>query len=62
MIRLADAIAVVTFQRAREGEPNYKNAEALGRSRGGLTSKIHLLADARCGPLARVTNAGQRHD
>jgi len=36
--------------------------EALGRSRGGLTSKIHLLADSRCRPLARLTSAGQRHD
>jgi transposase len=36
--------------------------EALGRSRGGLTSKSCLLADARCRPLARVTSAGHRHD
>jgi transposase len=36
--------------------------EALGRSRGGLTSKIHLAADSRCRPLARVTSSGQRHD
>jgi len=36
--------------------------EALGRSRGGLTSKIHLAADSHCRPLARVTSAGQRHD
>lgn len=36
--------------------------EALGRSRGGLSTKIHLLADSRCRPLARVTTAGQRHD
>lgn len=45
---------------------NYKNLggdrEALGRSRGGLTTKIHLAADLRCRPLARVTTAGQRHD
>jgi len=34
----------------------------LGRSRGGLTSKIHLAADSRCRVLARVTSAGQRHD
>jgi hypothetical protein len=34
----------------------------LGRSRGGLTTKIHLLADRRCRPLTRVTTAGQRHD
>jgi Transposase DDE domain len=30
---------------------------------GGLTTtKIHLLADSRCRPLARGTTAGQRHD
>jgi len=36
--------------------------EGLGRSRGGLSTKLHLLADHRCRPLARVTTAGQRHD
>ena len=48
--------------RAQGANPNYKNRETLGRSRGGLTSKIHLLADSRCRPLATVTSAGQRHD
>ena len=33
----------------------------MGRSRGGLSSKIHLLADSGCRPLARVTSSGQRH-
>lgn len=36
--------------------------EALGRSRGGLTCKIHLAADRRCRPISRVTSAGHRHD
>ena len=36
--------------------------EALGRSRGGLTSKIHLLADDRCRPLVLLTSPGQRGD
>jgi hypothetical protein len=27
-----------------------------------LTSKIHLLADSGCRPLAQVTSSGQRHD
>jgi len=36
--------------------------EGLGRSRGGVTTKIHLAADARCRPIGRVTTAGQRHD
>src|SRR3954454_20890568 len=36
--------------------------EALGRSRGGLTSKLHLAADQRCRPVAFLTSGGQRHD
>jgi transposase len=36
--------------------------EALGRSRGGLTTKIHLVADDRCRPIARIITPGQRHD
>jgi transposase len=34
----------------------------LGKSRGGWTTKIHLIADSRCRPLARITTAGQRGD
>lgn len=41
---------------------NKRRPEALGRSRGGLTTKIHLAADTRCRPLSRVTSAGHRHD
>ncbi|MFD7880662.1 IS5 family transposase [Streptomyces sp. NPDC059766] len=41
------------------GEPD---DHAIGRSRGGLTTKIHLAADARCRPLAFVLTAGQAGD
>ncbi|MFF3014448.1 IS5 family transposase [Streptomyces sp. NPDC057939] len=34
----------------------------LGRSRGGLTTKIHLAADSRCRPLAFVVTPGQAGD
>lgn len=34
----------------------------MGRSRGGLTTKIVLAADRRARPLSRVVIAGQRHD
>ncbi len=37
-------------------------AAELGRSRGGLTSKIHLAADWRCRPLAFVLTPGQAGD
>ena len=36
--------------------------EWLGRSRGGLISKIHPTTDTRCHPISRVTTAGHRHD
>lgn len=36
--------------------------ESLGRSRGGLTTKIHLAADLRCRPVVTVTSPGQRAD
>jgi transposase len=40
----------------------HHDREGLGRSRGGLSTKLHIIADLRCRPLARVTTAGQRHD
>lgn len=36
--------------------------EALGRSRGGLTTKLHLAFDGRGRPLAVVLTPGQRHE
>jgi transposase len=49
--------------------PNNKNPpasragrEALGRSRGGLSTKIHLAADRRCRPVTRILTPGQHGD
>jgi hypothetical protein len=36
--------------------------EALGRSRGGLSTKIHLTADRRCRPITRILSPGQHGD
>ncbi|MCU4750052.1 IS5 family transposase [Streptomyces sp. G-5] len=41
------------------GEPD---SHALGRSRGGLTTKIHLAADGHCRPLAFHLTPGQAGD
>ena len=43
-----------------QGKPVQR--EALGRSRGGLSTKVHLAADSRCRPLGFCTTVGQRHD
>ncbi|MFD5518802.1 IS5 family transposase [Streptomyces sp. NPDC127066] len=44
---------------APAGEPD---DHAIGRSRGGLTTKIHLAADAHRRPLAFVLTSGQAGD
>ena len=36
--------------------------EALGRSRGGLTTKLHLACDGKGRPLSVVVTPGQRHE
>lgn len=47
---------------------NYKNCRAepddhaLGRSRGGWTTKIHALVDGTCAPVALRLTAGQAGD
>ncbi|MGV4988526.1 IS5 family transposase, partial [Streptomyces sp. NRAIS3] len=48
---------------ARKGAPASEPADhALGQSRGGLTTKIHLAADSHCRPLVFVLTAGQAGD
>ncbi|WP_443056484.1 IS5 family transposase [Streptomyces sp. MUM 178J] len=48
---------------ARKKGPRSVSADhALGRSRGGLTTKIHLAADGNCRPLAFHLTAGQAGD
>jgi transposase len=42
--------------------PGRPGREALGRSRGGLSTKIHLAADLRCRPVTRILTPGQYGD
>ncbi len=39
-----------------------QQAEGLGRSRGGFTTKLHARCDAQGRPLAFVLTPGQTHD
>jgi transposase len=59
--RLAPAVLSIAV-RPNRGAGELRSRETLGWSRGGLTTKINLLADSGCRPLARVTCAGQRHE
>lgn len=49
--------ASTRFRRKRGAQ-----AHAIGRSRGGLTTKVHLIVDALGLPLAFRITEGQRHD
>src|ERR1035437_3240211 len=44
-------------RRAKKNGP-----QAIGRSRGGLTTKIHALVDALGNPVALMLTPGQAHD
>lgn len=39
-----------------------QDAQALGRSRGGFSTKLHFIVDALGNPLDFVLTGGQRHD
>ena len=43
-------------------EKNMQDREALGRSKGGFTTKIHALVDALGNPLKFILTPGQRND
>ena len=65
-LRIAPGGSVRTPARGRgpqKGDPaGEPDDHAIGRSRGGLTTKIHLAADGRCRPLAFVLTGGQAGD
>jgi transposase len=46
----------------KKGDDGEPSDHALGRSRGGFTTKIHLLADANGHPLGFRLTGGQVHD
>ncbi|MBC9719779.1 IS5 family transposase [Streptomyces sp. TRM66268-LWL] len=46
----------------QKGPRSASRHHALGRSRGGLTTKIHLAADGHCRPLSFVLTPGQAGD
>ncbi len=59
IVRANQHAAGVRRKGASAGEPD---GHAIGRSQGGLTTKIHLAADARCRPVAFVLTAGRAGD
>jgi transposase/ADP-ribose pyrophosphatase YjhB (NUDIX family) len=50
-----------THQHAANGQKNLRS-RCMGRSRGGLTTKVHVLVDAEGLPIALKLTEGQAHD
>ncbi|UAK23014.1 IS5 family transposase [Sphingomonas nostoxanthinifaciens] len=60
-IQMIDSTSVRAHQQAatgKKGDPDH----CLGRSRGGLTTKIHAVVDAQGLPIRLGLTAGQAHD
>ncbi|HEY5105310.1 MAG TPA: IS5 family transposase, partial [Caulobacteraceae bacterium] len=53
---------IVRAHQHSAGARKKKDDEAIGRSRGGLSTKIHALVDALGNPIAFRLTAGQAHD
>ncbi|NUB11509.1 transposase [Azospirillum brasilense] len=60
--RLQRARQPLRRRRRKKGGADEPEDHALGRSRGGFGTKIHLVSDANGLPLAAVLSAGQRHE
>ena len=50
------------FGQWKKNDPEEPEDHALGRSRGGLSSKIHILCDGQGHPLDVVITGGQTHE
>jgi transposase len=53
---------VVRAHQHAAGAVGGQDAEALGRSRGGFSTKVHLRAEGGGKPLAFVVSGGERHE
>ena len=49
-------------RRRKKGDPEEPGDHALGRSRGGFSTKVHLLCDGDGNPLHFHLTAGQAHE
>ncbi|CAH2406050.1 hypothetical protein MES5069_510002 [Mesorhizobium escarrei] len=58
---LIDSSAVKAHRCASGGKGGEQN-QAIGRSRGGRTTKIHALTDGLCRPIAFLLTGGQVAD
>ena len=61
-IQMIDSSSIRLHQHAANGKKKQTRSRCMGRSRGGLTTKIHALVDAMGLPIALKLTEGQAHD
>jgi IS5 family transposase len=53
---------MMTLRHQHSAGARKKGAQAIGKSRGGLSTKIHVLVDALGNPFSLMLTPGQAHD
>ena len=61
-VLLLDSTVIRAHQHAAGAEGSTPEAEALGRSRGGFSTKIHVACDGLGKPVKIILTPGQDHD
>jgi transposase len=61
-VLLLDSTIIRAHQHAAGAEGSCPQAEALGRSRGGFSTKIHVACDGLGKPVTFILTPGQEHD
>ena len=61
-VLLLDSTVIRAHQHAAGAEGSSAEAEALGRSRGGFSTKIHVACDGLGKPVKIILTPGQNHD
>jgi transposase len=59
---MIDSSSIRVHQHAANAQKKIKDSRCMGRSRGGLTTKIHALVDAEGLPIDLKLTEGQAHD
>ena len=61
-VLMLDSTVIRAHQHAAGAEGSSAEAEALGRSRGGFSTKIHVACDGLGKPVKIILTPGQAHD
>ncbi|MEQ8393963.1 IS5 family transposase [Thalassobaculum sp.] len=61
-LQMVDSSSIRVHQHADAAPGDGTHARCMGRSRGGLTTKIHALVDANGLPITLKLSEGQAHD